>query len=233
LNGDGWWLWCFTNKCFCYYVIAKSRGSNVIKKVLGEIFQGTLICDFWSAYNKFIAWAKQRCFFHLFTELEKVDLRNDSVEWNWFRQQIYSLLKKALKLWEVKATIDVGEFQKRQRNLEARLDWVINRNFYDADCLRLCQRLRKHRSELFTFLNFEGVSPYNNHAEQQMRKPVLVRRICQQNRSLKGAETQAIMMSIFRTAELQGENPILYASELVKEQIREYSISKVQRKKVA
>jgi hypothetical protein len=41
------------------------------------------------------------------------------------------------------------------------------------------------------------------------------------------------MMSIFRTAELQGKIPILYATELVKEQIREYSISKVQRKKVA
>ncbi len=53
-----------------------------------------------------------------------------------------------------------------------------------------------------------NVSPYNNHAEQQMRKPVLTRKVSQQNRSDQGAKTQAILMTLFRTAELQGENPM-------------------------
>jgi hypothetical protein len=41
-----------------------------------------------------------------------------------------------------------------------------------------------------------------------MRKPVLTRRVSQQNRSDEGAQTQAILMSLFRTAELQAQNPI-------------------------
>ena len=68
-------------------------------------------------------------------------------------------------------------------------------------------------------MEHEGVSPYNNHAEQQMRKPVLWRRRCQQNRSDRGMEAQAILMSVFRTAELQGLNPVDYVEALVKEQI--------------
>ena len=41
-----------------------------------------------------------------------------------------------------------------------------------------------------------------------MRKPVLTRKVSPQNRSAQGAKTQAILMSLFRTAELQGQNPI-------------------------
>ena len=58
------------------------------------------------------------------------------------------------------------------------------------------------------FLEYDGVSPYNNHGEQQIRNPVTTRKISQQNRSLKGAEAHAIFMSFFSSAELQGVNPV-------------------------
>ncbi|MCD6570547.1 MAG: transposase [Deltaproteobacteria bacterium] len=67
LNGTTHWLWCFATKKLCCYVITKSRGSPVVKKVLHTIFKGILICDFWGAYNKVSALAKQRCFYHLCT----------------------------------------------------------------------------------------------------------------------------------------------------------------------
>jgi hypothetical protein len=41
-----------------------------------------------------------------------------------------------------------------------------------------------------------------------MRKPVITRKISQQNRSDQGAKTQAIFMTLFRSAELQGRNPV-------------------------
>jgi hypothetical protein len=62
------------------------------------------------------------------------------------------------------------------------------------DAQRLTKRLNRHKQELFTFLEHEDVSPYNNHAEQQMRKPVLTRKVSQQNRSEDGAKTEAILM---------------------------------------
>ena len=40
LNGITHWLWCFSTQKLCYYLITKSRGSPVVKDVLGTIFKG-------------------------------------------------------------------------------------------------------------------------------------------------------------------------------------------------
>jgi len=90
---------------------------------------------------------------------------------------------------------------------------------------RLIKRLKRHRNELFIFLHYKGVSPYNNHAEQQMRKPVLTIKVSQQNRSQHGAKTQAVLMTLFRSAELQGDNPVETVLSLAKNAIAAKSAS--------
>ncbi len=69
---------------------------------------------------------------------------------------------------------------------------------------------------MVTFLDHEAVSPYNNHAEQQMRTAVHTRKVSQQNRSLEGAKTHAIMLSLFRSAQLQGLHPVEYVLQLAR-----------------
>ena len=207
-NGITHWLWGFSTKSLCYYLITKSRGSPVVKEVLGTIYKGILICDFWGAYNKITALAKQRCFYHLFTELVKVDRHNGSSEWKAFRKKFIRLLKDAIRLSERKGQLQPTVYDRRKGRLPDRLGAFLQIDARDKDVKRLIKRLKRHRDELFTFLDYENVSPYNNHAEQQMRKPVLTRKVSQQNRSEQGAKTQAILMSLFRSAELQEENPV-------------------------
>lgn len=208
LNGKTHWLWCFTTKNLCYYLITKSRGSLVIKNFLGILFNGILICDFWGAYNKISALAKQRCFYHLFTELVKVDVHNHAPSWKAFRKKLSRLLKDALRLSGKKNRLKPECFLRLKKKLYHRLEQFLSTTSQDKDAKRLIKRLRRHKNELFTFLEHDGVSPYNNHAEQQMRKPVLTRKISQQNRSELGAKTQAILMTLLRSAELQGANPV-------------------------
>ncbi len=209
LNGITHWLWCFTTKTLCYYLITKSRGSPVIREVLGSVFKGILICDFWGAYNKISALAKQRCFYHLFTELAKVDKSNRSQSWKAFRKTLLRLLKDAVRLSQRKAQLRPEKYDSLKKRLYHRLEQILLAHHDgDKDVKRLIKRLKRHKAELFTFLEHENVSPYNNHAEQQMRKPVITRKVSQQNRSEQGAKTHAIFMSLFRTAELQGQNPI-------------------------
>ncbi len=220
LNGVTHWLWCFTTKEFCYYLITKSRGSPVLKEILGTVFRGILICDFWGAYNKISALAKQRCFYHLFTELSKVDKTNSSPEWKSFRKKLLRLLKDAIRLYERKHRLEQEAYDRKKKRLYDRLEKFIIADYSFKDGKRLIKRLRRHKNELFTFLEYEGVSPYNNHAEQQMRKPVLTRKISQQNRSEQGAKTQAALMSLFRSAELQGKNPVETVLSLAKIMIK-------------
>jgi len=118
------------------------------------------------------------------------------------------LLKDAVRLSQRKAQLGPEIYERRKRRLHCRLEQILLVSDCDKDVKRLVKRLKRHKAELFTFLEHEDVSPYNNHAEQQMRKPVLTRKVSQQNRSKQGAKTQAVMMSLFRTAELKGQNPI-------------------------
>jgi len=208
LNGHTHWLWCFTTKELCYYLITKSRGSPVLKEVLGTVFQGILICDFWGAYNKIVALAKQRCFYHLFTELNKVDKINASAQWKGFRKKLSRLLKDAIRLHQRRDALDQRDLERLKNRLYHRLAQFLKADHHCKDAKRLIKRLKRHQNELFTFLEYENVSPYNNHAEQQMRKPVTSRKISQQNRSEQGAKTQAILMTLFRSAELQHKNPV-------------------------
>ena len=217
LNGVTHWLWCFTNKTLCYYVITRSRGSPVIRQILGSVFKGILICDFWGAYNKIAALAKQRCFYHLFTEMVKVDKANRSSNWKSFRKKLKRLLKDAIRLSQRKDQLGPEKYQNLKRRLYLRLEQLLSVDYDgDKDVKRLLKRLNRHKDELFTFLEHDDVSPYNNHAEQQIRNPVLTRKVSQQNRSAEGAKTQAILMTLFRTAHLRGNNPIEVVLALAK-----------------
>jgi len=218
LNGATWWLWCFANQLYCYYVITKSRGSPVLREFFGQIYKGVLICDFWPAYNTLCTLAKQRCLYHLFTELAKVDKYNKSKAWKSFRKTLSRLLKDAIRLWDKQERMPVEISGRQKRRLYVRLDSLLKEGQprsggypKEKDVQRLIKRLRRHQTELFTFLEYEGVSPYNNHAERQIRSSVISRKISQQNRSEDGAKTQAILMSLFKTAQLQKKNPVEYA----------------------
>jgi transposase len=208
LNGVTCWLWAFATAQHCYYLIDPKRGGGVVHAVLGTLFPGILITDFWGAYNAIQTLAKQKCYFHLFTELIKVDKLTTDRPWRRFRKKLSRLLKDAVRLGESRHTLTPLSYQRRKALLHKRLDRLIASPWQNPHAKRLVKRLRRYRRDLLTFLDHENVSPYNNHAEQQMRVAVHTRKVSQQNRSLQGARTHAIFLSLFRSAQLQKLNPI-------------------------
>jgi hypothetical protein len=73
---------------------------------------------------------------------------------------------------------------------------------------RLARRLLKHCDSLFTFLDHPEV-PYDNSGGERMIRPaVIIRKNSQSNSSDKGAATQAILMSVYRTLKLRSQDPI-------------------------
>ncbi|MGC9261508.1 MAG: IS66 family transposase [Phycisphaerae bacterium] len=51
-NGKPYWTWCFRAEFFTLFRVDRSRGSQVLRMVLGDDFAGTLGCDYFSAYRK-------------------------------------------------------------------------------------------------------------------------------------------------------------------------------------
>lgn len=217
LNADesGWriggrtaWIWCFTSKTLAYYVLTPSRAGPVVKKVLGSMFNGILVTDFFGAYNRIKAFAKQKCVVHLLREIKQVSLRNHSKEWELFARRLKRLVHEALKLVIDRDKLGAPTYERRVANLHMRLADIFGCSYRDKDCERLAKRLDKHSEELLVFLLHPGVPADNNHAERQMRFAVVMRKNSYGNHSKRGAQAQAILMSIFRTFQLRGIDPI-------------------------
>lgn len=212
------WLWCFTSSTATYYMIDISRGEPAIRKFFAEAFAGILITDFWGPYEYVIAAFKQKCFVHLLRELEKVDIRNQSPGWIAFRKKLKRLVLDALRLSK-REGLSSAEYASRRKRLDKRLDEIIGTLWKDADAKRLVKRLRKYRDQLFTFLDHEGVPADNNRGEREIRPAVIIRKNSLCNRSDKGANMQAVMMSVYRTLKLRGLDPIATVARALREYI--------------
>ncbi len=59
IEGQTCWLWCFATAQTCYYMIDASRGSPALQSFFTEAFDGTLVTDFWAAYESVCAADRQ------------------------------------------------------------------------------------------------------------------------------------------------------------------------------
>ncbi len=206
VNGVTYWLWCFANTRVCYYMIDRCRGSPALQKFFTTVFEGVLITDFWAPYESVCAEDRQYCLVHLLRELEKVDLRNDSAQWQAFAKKLRRLLRDGMRLRK-RPDFAPGKFQSRVDRLNGRLAKLAAEEHLDGDARRLTKRLRKYAESIFTFLDYADVPLDNNFAERQIRPAVILRKNSQSNRSDRGAATQAILMSVYRTLKLRGLDP--------------------------
>ena len=201
------WLWCFANGQVCYYLIDRNRGSPVLQAFFGEAFDGILLHDFWTAYESIDVADRQYCLVHLLRELEKVDQHNDSAAWQAFAKTLRRLLRDGIRLRK-RSDFSPQKYQRRILRLGRRLDALIATDVADADARRLLKRLRRTGDHLFTFLDYPQIPFENNFAERQIRPAVILRKNSQSNRSDRGARTQAVLMSVYRTLQLRGHDPL-------------------------
>lgn len=210
VDGENRWLWKFSTKKISVTHIDKGRGQKVVKKILGSDYDGILISDFLSAYNKITAKAKQRCLIHLPRDLKKVVeyWQDDKVVLR-YCQRLKVILEQAIGLHKEYAEKewDKKYYLKRKRIIRQLEDF----NFPDPNkriLKRFAKRLKRHKHELFTFLFEPGIDYHNNHAEQQIRPDVIFRKVTFGNRSEKGVENHNVLASILQTAKLNSLAPL-------------------------
>jgi transposase len=209
VNGKTNWLWCFANQTLSFFIIDRSRGSPVVQRFFIEEFGGVLVTDFWGAYNAVACALRQKCLVHLLRDLEQTEkYKSPGTDWPAFAKKLRRLIGDAIRLWRRRDEFPEETFASRRARLTARLDELINGEWDDAHCRRLVKRLRRHRDELFTFLDQPGVPFENNEGERSIRPAVIIRKNSFGNRSEQGADVQAILMSIFFTLKKRGHNPI-------------------------
>jgi transposase len=209
VNGKTHWLWCFANSILSYFIIDRSRGSPALLKFFTQEFGGTLVSDFWGAYNAVVCALRQTCLVHLLRDLEHVEkYKSPGENWPAFARKLRRLLGDAIRLWRLKDELPAETYASRRNRLEQRLEALVETPWEDSQAKRLIKRLRRHRNDLFTFLDQPGVPFDNNLAERAIRPAVIIRKNSYGNRSDHGADIQAILMSIFFTLKKRGHHPI-------------------------
>lgn len=210
VNGTTHWLWAFgsQHEKLTFYMVHRSRGSPALDEFFTREFSGTLVTDFWAAYNAVACGERQMCLVHLLRDLKEVEAyKRCDGDWPAFAKTLRRLIGDAMRLWK-RDDVDRATYARRGLLVDQRLTALIDGPWQHADARRLTKRLRRHRDDLFTFLDTPGVPPDNNHAERMIRPAVIIRKNSHGNRSDRGAQTQAVLMSIHRTLKQRGHNPL-------------------------
>jgi transposase len=221
VDGKTSWLWCFATNDLTYYMIDRSRGSPALKKSFKNEFAGVLVTDFWAAYNAVVCARKQKCLPHLLRDIKRTQhYHKPGGDWPAFSKQLKRLIRDSLRLSKRRKELSAEAFASRRNRLERRLHDLLAQPWEDRHARRLVKRLRRHASELFTFLDHPEVPSDNNHGERQIRPAVSARKNSYANGSEDGAETQAVLMSVFRTLKQRGHNPVSAVLDAVRTYLR-------------
>ena len=163
VNGKTNWLWSFSTTLLTYFMIDRSRGSPALMKFFMEEFRGTLVSDFWGAYNAVVCAQRQSCLVHLLRDLEQVEkYKSPGNNWAPFAKKLRRLIADAIRLRKTSEQMHAEMFASRRRRLTTRLQELIETDWKDPQARRLIKRLRRHQNDLFTFLDKQDV-PFDNN----------------------------------------------------------------------
>jgi len=227
INADesGWyrrWVWIFVTSSFLYFHIAASRGSEVLKRVLGEVYDGILGVDRWGAYTKYHRGLMQLCWEHLKRDIRgigEIGRKVGSREARAFARRMEYLRKRLMAIWYRYKRGRIG----RKRLIRAseptrrRIEKCLQDYCGSADrtVRSFARRLSKLSRHLFTFVLHEGVEPTNNSSERGIRPAVLWRKICFGNKSDGGAIISARLLTVTRTCWLQKRNALEFLVQAI------------------
>ena len=216
-SGKRAWMWVATTATVCVFLIRESRGAQVAKELLGELFTGILISDRWSAYNWLDTAKRQLCWAHLERDFLKIFERKGRAGAIGAR-----LLEQVDKMWALWAKIRDGtlsraEFQKKMKTIRGKVEGLLEAG---TECGHkktqgTCEKILEHRGALWTFVDVEGVEPTNNGSERAVRPGVLWRKNCFGTQSERGSVFVERMMTVTTTCRRQGRNVLEYLTEVI------------------
>jgi transposase len=200
IDGKNFWLWAFTDPTFTLYHVDESRGGKVPLKLLGKAYGGTVIADFYSAYNQ-LNGPKQRCLTHLMREVRELTREDAAFADCPLARRLLRWCKEALRLKKRWGELDHRTYELKASRLENELDEQVRLDDSHPEARRLIKRLMRHRAELTRFLWEEELDGTNNAAERALRPAVVMRKITGGSRSTSGATAWAKLASLLRSAD--------------------------------
>src|SRR5499427_2214376 len=218
-NGDKRFLWAFVAARYVVYTLAATRGSQVLRDLLGKVFGGILCSDRFSAYLKYHSGKAQFCWAHLKRNLLGIVEFTKSSAVERFCRDALAQHARLFRLWHKfrGGQIDRRQLLLRSIPIQKRIFELAERHLDSPHqkVRNLATALFVYNERLFTFLEEEGVEPTNNSVERALRTGVQWRKICFGNRSAKGELATARLLTVAETCDCQRRNILAYLAAAI------------------
>ena len=189
-NGHRLWTWGFRAASLTCFKIEPSRGSQVLRAMLGDDFAGTVGCDYFSAYHKYrkdSGVSMQFCLAHLIRDVKFLATLPEAAIVA-YGQRLLEELRNLFHVIHQQKALDAPVL--RQALEKARDDLVVaGMNAPEhKPAQNMAERFRQNGESYFRFITTPDVEPTNNLAEQAIRFVVLDRHVTQGTRSERGRQ---------------------------------------------
>ncbi len=206
------WIWVAATKTAAFFRIARSRGSDVAREILGDDFAGLIVSDRWAAYTLIPPERRQVCWAHLKRDFQGfIDRGGSSVA---FGKAGLELTKELFTIWHdyESGKIDWPEMQKRMNSVEIEVGRLLagGTRSKDKKVRGFTKKLLELEPSLFLFSRVPGVEPTNNRAERMLRPVVLLRKGSFGTMSAGGSQFVERMMTVVMTCRLQKRSVLKY-----------------------
>ena len=212
------WLWAFVSQSLkiVFFAIRWSRGSKVLKEVLGERYDGIIVCDRFSAYVKYhrerACGLVQYCWAHILRQAKGLPDVQACGSGDLFSRLVRQRVGALFRLWHAfkQGRMSRAEFIAKAEVHMGQLRELLEENVDSPSqpVRTFCRGQLDKWASLFTFVYHEGVEPTNNLAERTIRAGVETRKISYCTRSRAGQVLRARLLTVCQTCRLQERNPL-------------------------
>jgi len=229
-SGHKRWMWALVAKQFVYYVVASTRGAEVLVSLLGSVFRGILCNDRWVVYLTYHSTGRmQLCWAHLKRNILGIADYARSPSSRQFCRDALAIVARVFRLWHRfrgdlrdrrgnPQPVDRQQLYLKSIPLQKKLLALAEAHLDDADreVRNMARALFIHFERLFMFLEEEGVEPTNNAVERALRTAVQWRKISFGNRSRNGEIATARLLTVAQTCKRQRRHVLGYLTEAVR-----------------
>ncbi len=202
-DGSNGYVWCACTPQWRYYEYHHSRGSEVVKAVLGESFEGVLGSDFYASSNVY-AGLHQRmpgCICYATATSSKSSIPRMPTCEPWAKD-VKAVYDRAVAYAGPDPSLPPAKQEaarrKQQHAFERELWQLCTPYAHTSSPLRtLCERVERFLPELFVFVARPEVPAHNTLAERSVRPLVIARKISGGTRSPHGSQTRLALFSLF------------------------------------
>src|SRR3954463_12615791 len=215
--GRSAWLHAWVAERATGYAIDPYRKADVLERLIGIDWSGTMVHDGFASYDRFKAATHQQCLGHVLRRVRDLEAKATRGAVHYPRKLI-ALFTEAIHLRNRHRKGEVSaerlrqareEFDKRLRDLA----WPGREGpayeTWSAHCW-------KHLDECFTFLSHPEVEPTNWEGERAIRPAVVNRKVWGGNRTWAGARAQEVLMSVLETCKRAGHPGLEFVSQTLR-----------------